>query len=213
VQFSCAIIALNMFCCCRVSSKSVSDAVAVPIPIPSSTPLAGEAVLQTNIESSPEVTFDVMDEREMPSWQSTIPYIPNILRGKVIKIYDGDTITIACRYKSGGLFSTSVYRFSVRLAGIDCPELKTQNDDEKQIATIAKREVESKLMGKVITLKNVKTEKYGRILADVYVDNHLTTGMLHINDWLIKQRLAVAYDGKTKKVPKFWSQYYHHGEF
>ena len=49
-------------------------------------------------------------------------------------------------------------------------------------------------MNKNVTLQNVKNEKYGRILADVYLDD------LHINKWMIDQKFAVEYDGKTKKI-------------
>jgi endonuclease YncB( thermonuclease family) len=55
-------------------------------------------------------------------------------------------------------------------------------------------------------LKNVKTEKYGRLLADVYIDQ------IHLNDYLLKKRLAVVYDGGTKNCPKNWMEYYYKGE-
>ena len=53
-----------------------------------------------------------------------------------------------------------------------------------------------------IALKNVKNEKYGRILADVYLDD------LHLNKWMIDQHFAVEYDGKTKKAPISWAEEY-----
>jgi hypothetical protein len=53
-----------------------------------------------------------------------------------------------------------------------------------------------------VTLKNVDTEKYGRILADVYLED------IHVNNWMIENRLAVEYDGGTKKVPVSWLKYY-----
>ena len=49
------------------------------------------------------------------------------------------------------------------------------------------------VFNKTIQLKNVKTEKYGRVLAEVWYNN------VCINTWLVKQRLAVEYDGGTKK--------------
>jgi endonuclease YncB( thermonuclease family) len=52
----------------------------------------------------------------------------------------------------------------------------------------------------------VETEKYGRILADVYV------GDLHLNKHLIEKRLAVKYDGGTKCSPINWMDYYCKGE-
>ena len=62
------------------------------------------------------------------------------------------------------------------------------------------------ILNKIVTLKNVQTEKYGRILADVYIDN------LHLNTYLLEKRLAVAYDGGTKISPENWMHYYYTGE-
>ena len=52
-----------------------------------------------------------------------------------------------------------------------------------------------KILNKHVTLKNVATEKYGRVLADVYLDD------LHLNQWLLDERYAVKYDGGTKISP------------
>ena len=49
-------------------------------------------------------------------------FIPPLKTGKVIKVYDGDTITIASRVP--GLYNSPIYKFSVRLNGIDSPEMK-----------------------------------------------------------------------------------------
>ena len=63
------------------------------------------------------------------SEEQPIPFVVPVKEGKVIKVYDGDTITVQFKlpYKSSPL-----YKISVRLNGIDCPELKTKNDVEKQ---------------------------------------------------------------------------------
>lgn len=136
-------------------------------------------------------------------WKDTTQFIPPVEKGIVIKVYDGDTITIASKLPYP---ESPLYRFSVRLNGIDCPEIKCNNDDEKACALIAKNTVSELVLHKVVTLKNIQTEKYGRILADVYIDN------LHVNQHLIEKRLAVTYDGKTKNSPKNWMNYYSTGE-
>ena len=128
-------------------------------------------------------------------------FIPPITSGKVIKVYDGDTITIAT--KVPGLRNSEVYKFSIRLNGIDSPELKSNNDDEKEIAKIAQTTLYDKIFDKVVTLKNVKLEKYGRLLCDVYLKE------LHLNNWLLDQRLAVPYDGGTKHKPESWCKFYY----
>ena len=40
--------------------------------------------------------------------------------------------------------------------------------------------------------EDVKTEKYGRLLADVIINN------ISVGPWLLQQNLAVKYEGKTK---------------
>lgn len=132
-------------------------------------------------------------------YNDTIPYIPPITCGKVIKVYDGDTITIATKLPYDG---SPIYRFSVRINGIDCPEMKTQDRNERTCANIAKQKVCNMIFNKVVHLKNVKLEKYGRILADVYLQD------ISVGDMLCKCNLAVKYDGGTKKSPKDWLEYY-----
>jgi endonuclease YncB( thermonuclease family) len=61
-------------------------------------------------------------------------------------------------------------------------------------------------LNKIVILKNVQTEKYGRILADVYI------GDLHLNNHMIEKRLAISYDGGTKINPSNWMNYYCKGE-
>mgnify|MGYP001249365503 CR=1 FL=1 len=70
-------------------------------------------------------------------WKDTKPYIPPVNSGLVIKVYDGDTITIATQIYN----DKTLYRFSVRLNGIDCPEMKTNNNNEKTVAIMAKNRV------------------------------------------------------------------------
>ena len=137
-------------------------------------------------------------------WKDTIPFVPPVEKGVVIKVYDGDTITIASKLPYP---DSKLYRFSVRLNEIDCPEIKSKDKNEKQCAQIAKQEMSDLVLNKIVTLKNVDTEKYGRILADVYI------GDLHVNKHMIEKRLAVTYDGGTKITPSNWMIYYYKGEF
>ena len=137
------------------------------------------------------------------SWKDTIQFVPPIEEGLVIKVYDGDTITIASKLP----YSVSpLYRFSVRLNGIDCPEIKGKDENEKKCAQIAKQEMSDLILNKIVRLKNIETEKYGRILADVYI------GELHLNKHMIEKRLAVTYNGGTKISPSNWMNYYCKGE-
>lgn len=120
-------------------------------------------------------------------------FIPDIQYAKVVKVYDGDTITVACKYPKR---STQLYRFSVRLAGIDAPEMNADSCIERVEANISKRALHKLVFNETVRLDNVRTEKYGRLLADVYIRD------LHINSWLLEHDYAVPYFGgaKSKKL-------------
>lgn len=146
------------------------------------------------IKEEKEFTLDKPIE-----WKDTVIFIPPINKGFVIKVYDGDTITIASKLP---FHNSPIYRFTVRLNGIDCPEIKGKTDDEKQCAQIAKKELSDLILHKVVSLKNITIEKYGRLLADVYLDD------LHLNEYMIHKRLAVKYNGGKKELPSNWMNYY-----
>lgn len=146
---------------------------------------------------------DISCEQQIVSWEDTKPFIPPIYSGIVIKVYDGDTITVASKLPYS---KSEMYRFVVRLNGIDSPEIKSNNEDEKKIAKEARDYLASKILHKNVILKNITTEKYGRILADVYL------GDVHFNKLMIKERFAVEYNGGTKEPPKSWIKYRLTGE-
>ena len=131
-------------------------------------------------------------------WEDTVEFTFPIQGGRVIKVYDGDTITIASKLP---FTDSPLYRLSVRLNGIDTPEIRGKTEDEKTAAKLVKDELSNLILNKRVSLKNIQTEKYGRILADVYI------GELHINQWLITEKYAVKYDGGTKKSPESWLKY------
>lgn len=148
--------------------------------------------------------LDKLDKDKLIDWKDCIPFVPPLDKGVVIKVYDGDTITIASKLP---YYNSPLYRFSVRLKGIDCPEIKGKDEYEKKCAQLAKQEVSNLVLNQIVTLKNIQTEKYGRILADVYIDH-----LLHLNAYLLEKRLAVVYDGGTKIRPTNWMSYYYTGE-
>ena len=132
-------------------------------------------------------------------WDDTVEFTFPIQGGRVIKVYDGDTITIASKLPFA---ESPLYRLSVRLNGIDTPEIKGKTEDEKTAAKQVRDVLSNMILNKYITLANVQTEKYGRILADVYI------GELHINEWLVSERYAFKYDGGANNLPESWLQYF-----
>ena len=105
-------------------------------------------------------------------WEDTCEFVFPVEGGRVIKVYDADTITIAAKMPFKTM-TGPIYRFSVRLNGINTPEMKGINvsEDEKNAAIKAQEFVSNLILNKYVSLKNVKNEKYGRILADVYIEN------------------------------------------
>ncbi len=120
-------------------------------------------------------------------------YIPEINYGKVIKVYDGDTITIVTQLYNGDVTpKQELCKFNVRIVGIDTPELKTKNVGEKELGIKAKNALSELILNKVVKLENVKYDKYGRILCNVFLDN------VNISEWLVSNKHAVVYNGGTK---------------
>ena len=133
-------------------------------------------------------------------WKDAKIFVPPVEEAYVIKVYDGDTITVATAFPWEPQVA---YRFSVRILGIDTPEKRTKDDDEKYVANIAQKFVADRILNKFVTLQNVSTDKYGRLLANVYTSDGVSIG-----EELIKNNLAVAYDGGTKKTPDNWKTFY-----
>lgn len=153
------------------------------------------------------LSYNIFESKYLPqdlNVKDLPEFVPPVDSGRVVKVYDGDTITVASKIPN--LKNSKIYKFSVRLNGIDTPEIKGSNEDEKNIAKKARDTLSEKIMNKYVFLKNVKTEKYGRLLCDVYLGNQ------HLNQWMLDQRFAVKYDGGTKISPKLWSEYYYHNK-
>lgn len=109
-------------------------------------------------------------------------------RGNVC--YDGDTC-----YVSAPVLPGKLSKMSVRVLGIDTPEIKGKCEKEKELALIG-RQTANELFraAKTIEFKDLKWDKYGgRILSNVYLD-----GLLY-SDILIDKGLARPYDGGAKK--------------
>lgn len=145
-----------------------------------------------------------MTSMEDADWSSATPFVLPITECKVIKVYDGDTIT--------GAFTLSgdpmLYRIGIRLNGIDCPELHPRRPDspeksaEIECALMAKQCVSDLVLGKIVQLSNNGHDKYGRLLANVHVDG------VDISEILIAKRLAVPYGGQTKVCPDNWTTFH-----
>lgn len=109
---------------------------------------------------------------------------------KYLKNYDADTVT----FNIPGVHPLLGEKISVRVNGIDAPEVRGKGPCEKDTARIARNLIEAELKrAKRIDLVNVDRDKYFRILADVMVDG------ANLSEKLLRNGLAYRYDGGTKK--------------
>jgi endonuclease YncB( thermonuclease family) len=87
-------------------------------------------------------------------------FIPPVKFCRVIKVYDGDTVTIATKFPQ--FHPTDIFKFQVRLNGIDAPEIKGKTTEEKLAALNSRDKLHTKIMNKDVELRNLGFEKYGR---------------------------------------------------
>lgn len=150
---------------------------------------------------------------------SAVEFVPNFASAKVISVYDGDTFTVATWE------GTQWCKFKVRIYGIDCPEMRTQNPAERRKAEEAKHIVETALTRAASSLRLVYRgmDKYGRFMCDVFLpdtvlslacspptrskdkllnsmvqnrmDNHVSLSLA-----LLSRALAVTYKGEKKNT-------------
>ena len=130
------------------------------------------------------------------------------LNGKIVYVYDGDTLHIVFN------IDNKFCKFNCRLINIDSPEIRTTNKKEHESAIKSRNYLLKKVTNislinenlskndiknicsesrKLITVKCFEFDKYGRLLVELF-DNNLS-----INNDMINQKLAVKYDGGTKK--------------
>jgi len=108
-----------------------------------------------------------------------------------VRNYDGDTITVNIP-EWPDIVGKNI---SVRICGIDTPEIKGTSGETKEKALAAKQVVfDICSNAKKIELRNVQKDKYFRLLADVYVDGK------SIGKTLLNKGLAKPYFGKTKNL-------------
>lgn len=91
---------------------------------------------------------------------------PYWYQGSVLRVVDGDTIDLMV-----DLGFSIHHKIRVRLYGINTPESRTKNLEEKALGLKAKEYVSDWLDNhKTVFIKTVvdKNEKYGRVLAEIY---------------------------------------------
>ena len=117
---------------------------------------------------------------------------------EINRVLDGDTIDVTID------LGFDLYKKErVRVAGVDTPEKRTRDLEEKALGIDATNWLKEKLEGALAGDDDlvIRTElvggvgKYGRLLGWLYLGD----GSLSLNEQMIEEGYAWAYDGGTKK--------------
>ena len=112
-------------------------------------------------------------------------------RAKIRRIVDGDTVDVDIDLGFDMIFSKQ----RIRLYGIDTPESRTRDKEEKFYGKLAAQFLKDQCKkGSCIALRTHldKKGKYGRILGEIIVDG------VNINQLMIEEHMAVEYHGQSK---------------
>jgi endonuclease YncB( thermonuclease family) len=113
------------------------------------------------------------------------------IKARVVKVYDGDTITFIENTEVSELNkkrNVEPVKFRGRLYGIDAPELR------QEFGTNSREILASVILNREVTIENVETDKtgnkfdiFGRRVIKVYIDD------LYVNEELVKYGYAWSY--------------------
>jgi len=108
----------------------------------------------------------------------------------VKRIVDGDTVDVDIDLGFGMIYKKQ----RVRMMGIDTPESRTRNLEEKFYGKLSKAHLTKILDGQEVQLVSHDKGKFGRILGELYVGN----SNFSVNQQMIKEYHAVPYFGQSK---------------
>ena len=111
---------------------------------------------------------------------------------EVTRVVDGDTIDVIA-----DLGFSILHKCRVRLFGIDTPESRTRDLDEKVRGKLASKFLSDAIQnGEDVILRSELKDskgKYGRVLGTIIVDG------VDVNQQMVDKHLAVKYYGQSKK--------------
>ena len=108
----------------------------------------------------------------------------------VDRVIDGDTVDVDIHLG----FNVVLSKQRVRLHGIDTPESRTRNKEEKVRGLISKEYLKNICESSSIRLKSKDRGKLGRILGVLYKDDET----ISINQKMCEEGFAVPYFGGSK---------------
>jgi len=124
-------------------------------------------------------------------------------RVEIVRVVDGDTVDVDIDLG----FGVWLKKQRVRLYGIDTPESRTRDLNEKKYGLMAKEYLKERISnGAILKTRLDGKGKYGRILGEFIVLDDAGTGALNdnevrvnVNQEMIDKHYGVAYYGQSKK--------------
>ena len=116
---------------------------------------------------------------------------------KIVRVVDGDTVDVDIDLG----FGMWMHKERIRLHGIDTPESRTRDLEEKKYGLLAKEQVKYFLpKGSIQTLITVKDKagKFGRVLGKFKIEEPTEGYAMTLNDWMIREHHAAPYFGQSK---------------
>ncbi len=112
------------------------------------------------------------------------------IEARVVKVHDGDSFSVEALVWPGTVVSVSI-----RVRGVDAPELRSKCPYERRLAMRARQELAGRLAAERISLSNIGGDKYyGRVLADVQLEDGTDLASA-----LLESRSVRPYQGKRRQ--------------
>lgn len=154
------------------------------------------------------INWDIIDNK--------IDYLnfnEQILNGKVVDVYDGDSIKLVLPFiikKEESKYRLinkllkkkdiiKLYKWNCRLSGIDTPEIRTKNLKEKKLGLEVRNILRDKILNNTLIVKCGTFDKYGRLLVTLFDTQENLQNNNSINQWLIDNKYANEYNGGKKQ--------------
>jgi micrococcal nuclease len=114
--------------------------------------------------------------------ENVVNYSPYVYKAFITSVFDGDSCT--AKLDLGMRVSMDI---KIRLYGINAPEMR---GGEKGNGVRSREYLRNLILGKDVIIKTYKdkTEKYGRWLAEIFVDNQ------SVNNIMVEDGYAVRYE-------------------
>ncbi len=114
---------------------------------------------------------------------------------KLVKVVDGDTVDIDIDLG----FGVWLRNQRIRIMGIDTPESRTRDEEEKKYGLLAKDQV-VKYLANATKFRSFKDEKgkFGRILGDFEIYHSTSGRWMLMAEAMINDAYGVKYTGQSK---------------